>query len=115
MSEFLLTVFKSAGWLFGPLMLLGGLVALVVCVRATVRGDRASALRALRWALVPPALGAIGACYGGSIWAFSGVVVADPARAWMALFCTIVFGVFAATPAALWATALLLRRPPAIA
>lgn len=114
MSEFLLMVFRSPGWIFGPLMLLSGLVALAMCVRAMALTDRAAALRALRWSLVPSVLGVVGALVGGAVWALSGPA-ADPARAWMARFCTIVFGIFAATVPVLWAIALLFCRPPAMA
>jgi len=114
MNDFLVMVIRSPGWIFGPLMLLSGLVAFVVCVRATARAERAAARRALRWSLVPPALGVVGAIVGGIVWVASGAAT-DPARARMALFCTFVFGVFCAAIPMLWSLALLQRRPAALA
>jgi len=114
MNDFLVMVFKSPGWIFGPLMLLSGLVAVVMCARATVRAERVAARRALRWSLVPPALGVVGAIVGGIVWAAHGPA-SDPARARMALFCTVVFGVFCAAVPTLWSLVLLQRRPAALA
>lgn len=112
MEDFLRMVIQSPGWIFGPLMLLSGLAALAVCARATARPDRTPPRRALRWSLVPPVLGVLGAIVGGVVWALNGPA-ADPARARMALFCTFVFGVFVAVVPALWSLALLQRRPTA--
>ena len=37
MADFFLMVVQSPGYIFGPLMMLAGLAALVLCVRATLR------------------------------------------------------------------------------
>ena len=115
MADFFLTVVRSPGYIFGPLMLLGGLVAFVMCLRAALRPDRAPAVRALKWSAVPPALGAVGAIVGAVVLALSNQAAKDWAEASVYLFCTIVFGVFVAVVPALWALVLLQRRPPALA
>ena len=114
MEDFFVMVLKSPGYIFGNLILLAGLVAVAMCVRATRRPDRASARRALVWSAVPVAFGVLGAIYGALVWAFTGPSP-DPARARLALFCTVVFGVFCAIVPALWALVLVQRRPPALA
>ena len=114
MEDFFVMVLRSPGWIFGPLMLLTGLVAVGMCARATRRPDRIPARRALVCALVPPALGVVGALVGAVVWAVEGPM-ADPARSRMALFCTIVFGVFVAIVPALWALVLVQHRPTALA
>ncbi|MBN9119004.1 MAG: hypothetical protein J0I06_07560 [Planctomycetes bacterium] len=112
--DFFEMVWRSPGWIFGPLMMLAGVVAVVMCARATLRSDRVPARRALAWALVPPVLGALGAVFGAVVWALSGPA-ADPARARMALVCTVAFGLFVAAVPFLWALVLLQRRPAALA
>jgi len=115
METFFLTVVKSPGYIFGPLMLLAGLAAVALCVRATFRGDRGSARRALRWSLLPPAVGVVGAVFGAAVAAAEGF----PANAWVAaapyLAGTVLFGVFVAAVPALWSLVLLARRPAALA
>jgi hypothetical protein len=113
--NFFVMMLKSPGYIFGPLMLLAGLAALVMCVRATRRPDRTAARRALRWSLLPPVIGVVGALYGVAV----GIIYGFPANAWVAaapyLGCTILFGVFVAIIPALWAFVLLQRRPTALA
>jgi hypothetical protein len=115
MEDFFLMLVKSPGYIFGPLMMLAGLVAVVMCVRATLRPERANTRRALRWSAVPPALGVVGAIYGAAV----GIIGGFPANAWVAaapyLAGTILFGVFVAIVPALWALVLLQRRPTALA
>ena len=115
MEAFFLMVVKSPGYIFGPLMLLAGLAAVVACVRATRRPDRTAARRALRWSLLPPALGVVGALFGAVVALISGF----PADRWVAAFpyliCTILVGVFVALVPALWSFVLLRRQPPALA
>lgn len=114
MEDFFVMVLKSPGYVFGPLMLLAGLVAVGMCARATRRPDRAPARRALVWSAVSPALGVVGAIVGAVVWALNGPAP-DPALSRMALFCTFVFGAFCAVVPALWALVLLQRRPAALA
>jgi hypothetical protein len=108
-------VWRSPGFIFGPLMILGGVVAIVMCARATFRPDRASARRALMWSLVPPALGAVGALVGAVVFALADRVNKDWATAAQYLGCTIVFGVFCAFIPFPWSLALIRRRPAALA
>ncbi len=99
-------VVRSPGLIFGPLMLLTGAIAVVACVRATRRADRAAARRALVWSGLPPVLGVVGAMVGAAVGA--------PNPEWMALVATIAFGVFVAILPALWSLVLLRQRPTAI-
>jgi hypothetical protein len=113
--EFLTAMVQSLGWLFGPLMLLAGLAALVMCARATVRTDRPVARRALMWALLPPVLGVVGAIVGLVVWFVSQPGAPNRGPNWLALGYTVLFGVFVALAPALWALVLLRQRPAAIA
>jgi hypothetical protein len=113
--DFFRMVLQSPGYIFGPLMLLAGLAAVVMCVQATRRPDRAAARRALLWSLTPPVFGVAGAIFGVAV----GIIGGFPANAWVAaapyLGCTILFGVFVAIIPALWSVVLLQRRPNALA
>jgi hypothetical protein len=113
--DFFVQVVRSPGYIFGPLTLLAGLVALALCARATLRSGRAAAHRALLWSLLPTALGVAGAIFGAIVWASSGKAAPDPAAVWAALGCTVLFGVFTSALPVLWSLALLWRRPPAVA
>lgn len=114
MEDIFVLLLQAPGYIFGPLMMLAGFVAVVMCVWATFRTDRGSARRALMWSAVPPVLGVLGVIFGAIVWALNGPA-SDPARARLALFLTIVFGVFCALVPALWALVLVQRRPPALA
>ena len=109
--NFLLLIVQSPGYIFGPLMLLAGVAAAVVCARATRHADRVRAIRALTWSLAPVALGVLGAIVGGIVWALADRPATDPARAWAALGCTILFGAIVAAVPVAWSLALLRRRP----
>jgi hypothetical protein len=113
--DFFVQVVRSPGYIFGPLMLLAGLVAAALCLRATLRPGRGGAQRALAWSFLPTALGVAGAIFGAAVWASSGRAAPDPAAVWAALGCTVLFGVFTSVVPVLWSLALLWRRPPAIA
>jgi uncharacterized membrane protein len=113
--DFFLMVFRSPGYIFGPLMLLAGLAAVALCLRATFRPDRASARRVLFWSLVPPVLGVVGAIVGAVVLALADQPGKDWAEASKYLGCTILFGVFVAVIPALWSLVLLQRRPTVMA
>jgi hypothetical protein len=113
--ELFTAMVQSLGWLFGPLMLLAALVALVMCARATVRTDRPVARRALMWALLPPVLGVVGAIVGLVMWSVSQPGAPNQGPNWLALAYTVLFGAFVALVPALWALVLLRQRPPALA
>lgn len=102
---------KAPGFIFGPLMLIAGLVAVVVCVRASLRPDRVSHRRAVAWSLAPLALGLVGATYGAVHWAVSGRVAPDRGFVWLLLGYTVLFGVLVTAVPLVWATALTRRKP----
>jgi hypothetical protein len=112
MIDFFVLMVRSPGLIIGPLVLLTALVAFAMCIRATLRADRSSARRALRWSAVPVACGVVGVIFGAIVCASAGQNISDAA---IYLFATFMFGVFAAAVPALWAFVLLVRRPPAIA
>ncbi len=112
--DFLLLL-KAPGYVFGPLMLLGGLAALVACARATRRADRAARRRALVWALVPLAVGAVAAAFGAVRWGLSGQVAPDRAFVWGLLGYTVLFGTLVTAGPLAWAAVLAVRRPVATA
>ena len=94
--------------IFGPLILLAGVLALGMCVWATLRPSR----RAVWWALAPAAIGLMAAALGSVRWALwhagAGVLwyQVGPALAYTALFGLLV----SAVPWA-WAVALARRAP----
>jgi hypothetical protein len=100
-------------------MLLAGLAALISCLRATIHPESVPPRRALRWSLLPPALGVVGALVGaglvGYLWFVQGRLADEPVRMWTALGNTVLFGVFVAIVPALWALLLLQRRPASAA
>jgi hypothetical protein len=104
---------KAPGYIFGPLMLLAGVAAVVACARASWRPDRAARRRAVAWALVPLALGVVGATYGAVRWGLSGQVAQDRAFVWGLLGYTVLFGALVAALPLAWAAALVRRRPVA--
>jgi hypothetical protein len=113
--DFFVLVFRSPGYIFGPLMLLAGLAAVALCLRATFRPDRPSARRALLWSLVPPALGVAGAIFGAVVLALADQPGKDWVQASKYLGCTILFSVFVAVIPALWSLVLLQRRSTVMA
>jgi hypothetical protein len=71
---FFLWLFDTAGSIFGPLIVLAGCVALLLCVRATRRTERPSVRKqALYGALTPLALGLCAALVGLALFAPGGM------------------------------------------
>ncbi len=70
--DFFVMVLQSPGYIFGPLMMLAGLIAVAVCVRATLvpiaRPPSLLGGRSCR----PRAAGVVGAGVGASMWAAFG-------------------------------------------
>jgi hypothetical protein len=113
--DFFVLVVQSPGYIFGPLMMLAGLVALGMCARATLRPERLAARQSLVWSLLPTALGVVGAVVGAIVWALAGPAAPAAATAFASLGCTILFGAFITVIPAIWSLALLRRRPTAFA
>lgn len=109
------TMVRSPGYIFGPLMLLTGLVALVVCLRATLRADRPAARRAVAWSLAPVGVGILGALVGLAYWGLSDMVSENRAETWGYLGYTVLFGILVAAVPLVWSVALLRRQRSAIA
>jgi hypothetical protein len=67
-------LFNTTGWIFGPAILLAGVVALGFCLRATLRVSPAGAPRtAFTFSLLPFALGICAALVGLGIWLAGGM------------------------------------------
>jgi hypothetical protein len=81
-----LWLFDTTGWIIGPVMLITGLLALVLCLRAN---NSASSPRAVRAALIASLLPlAAGVCAIGFGWAvvwYSGKIPEDTTGIWLAL------------------------------
>jgi hypothetical protein len=102
--NFFVMVIQSPGYIFGPAMLLAGLIAVYMCVRASRAGapDRARWV-ALAAALSPIAIGLLGAVFGALVLWQVGAAAQDWANAWQYLACTVVFGVFVSLIPLVWA------------
>lgn len=102
---------SSPGYIFGPAMLLSGLVALVVCLRATRQRQPIRPRRIVIWSAAPLALGVVGALVGCIIWSLEKDAVPHEAamRGLMALGYTILFGLIVSSVPLIW-TGFLIRR-----
>ena len=70
---YFLWLFNTAGLIFGPLIVLAGIVALVLCLRATRRSDSPVSKRnALVGSLAPLVVGICGAIFGLIYFLISG-------------------------------------------
>jgi hypothetical protein len=77
-------LFNTTGWIFGPAILLAGLVALILCLRASLWARSYGPRRAaMIWSFVPFATAVCGALFGlGLVF----VVGAGPTQeGWLAL------------------------------
>ena len=113
MQVIIIEMIRSSGWMFGGAMLLAGLVALVLCARASwIRTDPARRA-ALIASITPLVLSFIGVLYGTVLlWHLSqdGLDVADD---WPRLGFIVLFGMTISYVPLLWSA--LLRRGPAVA
>ena len=105
-----LAIFRAPGWIFGPPAMLCAIIALVMCILATVWWSPTGARRAMISALAPLAIAQLGVA-AGSVYI---AVVSNPAalaggEAQTAIGNTVAFGVVMSALPALWAALLLLR------
>jgi hypothetical protein len=102
---------NSPGYIFGPAMLLSGLIALVICLRATRHGQTFRPRRIVIWSVAPLALGIVGALVGCIVWSLQKDPVPHDAavRGVMALGYTILFGLIVSSVPLIW-TGFLMRR-----
>jgi hypothetical protein len=107
---FLSDLVSSPGVIFGPLMLLAGVVAGGMSARATLRPSYRAAHRAVWWSLVPAAIGLMAAVFGGVRWTFLyGPAVSPWSQTWPVLGYTALFGAAVSVVPLAWAAALARR------
>lgn len=102
----ILWLFDTAGLIFGPAIILAGIVALAMCVRSTVK----PALRGgktILVALMPFGLAIIGALVGLGIVLNEGRPGGVPSDAWLALGKVCVAGLTVTALPLLWAVVLV--------
>jgi hypothetical protein len=104
-------LFDTCGWIFGPAIILAGLTALGLCLRATLRpaSPRAGRL-AVATSLSPVALGLCGALIGLALLWYLGEAGNMKAEHWLALGKVILAGLVVAAPSLVWAMTLRVRR-----
>ncbi len=82
----MLWLFNTTGYIFGPVILLAGLLALFLCLRASAWARNWPARRAaVAASLLPLAAGVCAALVGLAVWGLAGRPGADQAAAWLAL------------------------------
>ncbi|VTU01216.1 unnamed protein product [Gemmataceae bacterium] len=114
LTEFQMMI-KAPGFIFMPLILLAGVVALVVCVQASRRADPVTRWRPIWWALAPLALSVLGVIVGLIHTMRLGRPGPIPLTLWRYLAYTIELGALVSSIPLLWAIAIASRRPPATA
>jgi hypothetical protein len=99
-----LSLFNTTGWIFGPAILLAGVVALVLCIRASLPGSAPQSRRvALFAALLPFALGICAAIVGFAVWQAAGAPAGDGFGPWPALGKACLAGLVVTVPPLGWA------------
>lgn len=112
---FFLWLFKTAGWICGPMILLAGIIALVLCVRATRRSDSpASRRNALIGSLTPLAFGICGAIVGLVVFLVSGAPGGLQQEHWLNLGRVVLAGLVVSAIPLIWSL-MLFRRPSVMA
>jgi hypothetical protein len=107
---FILEWFRTPGPIFGPAMFLAGIVALILCVRATRRGSPEAARLAMHCSILPLCIGICGSLFGLGLLLASGKPVGE--QEWKLLGqCTMAGMVVTAVPL-LWSYALRFRAQP---
>jgi hypothetical protein len=102
-----LALFDTTGFIIGPAMMLAGIVALVLCLRASRQPDSPRAKRvALLVSLLPFALGIFAIPFGLAAWAASGQ---GGTPDWLALGKACLAGLVVTAVPLVWS--LLLLRP----
>lgn len=112
LTEFQMMI-KAPGFIFMPLILLAGVVAIVACVRASRRADPATRWRPVWWALAPLALSILGVIVGLIARSLAGHTGPIPLTKWRYLGYTIELGLLVSSIPLLWAIAIASRRPTA--
>jgi hypothetical protein len=104
--ESILWLFNTCGTIFGPAIWLAGIVAIVLCVRATRRPSPERRQLAFRASLAPFALGVLGVFVGLAVCA-ANQIAADAG----ALLKVCLAGFVVTVPALVWSLSLPRPRP----
>jgi hypothetical protein len=110
-----LWLFDTAGWIFGPAIMLAGLVALLLCLRASVWARARPASRtAFVASLVPFVAGICAAIFGFVIWQCATQPAANLSGPWLALGKVCLAGLIVTLVPLAWSLLLLrLQQEPA--
>lgn len=100
----ILWLFNSAGWIFGPLVLLAGIAAVLLCVRATLRPT--ARRQAFLVSLSPLAVGCAGAIAGLILFLPDGMKTEH----WLSLGKVILAGLVVSVVPLVWSV-IMLRKP----
>jgi hypothetical protein len=104
----ILWLFNTTGWFVGPAIMLAGLVALILCLRASSWARSSGARRAaVISSLVPFAVGVCGVLFGLGVWWWSGQVAVNPWDPWLALGKCCLAGLVVTVVPLVWAVVLL--------
>jgi hypothetical protein len=102
-----LDLFNSLGWVFGPLVLLAGIYALVICNWAD---SPRWAWRAVICSCMPFVLGVIAALWGLNLILEAGQQAGDRGMSWYYLGKTCLAGLVVTLPPLVWSLLLLRSR-----
>lgn len=106
-----LWLFDSTGWIFGPAILLAGVLALAMCLRESVGATTVKRRRAaLAWSLLPFVLGIAAALVGAALWLAGTMPEVTTSNAARRLGKACLAGLITTTPPLAWAVALVRRR-----
>ena len=103
----MLWLFNTLGGIFGPFVLLAGVVAVVLCVRAGQRAGTPAVRRAAVWASLMPLAGGVAAMLTGlALWAGGWYPRMEPQTAWLNLGKAVLAGLVVTAVPFVWATTL---------
>jgi len=107
----ILSIFSTTGYIFGPAILVAGLIALMMCLRASSRtSSRTARKAAVVLSLLPFATSILGAFFGLAVWWWSGLQSEDPWKNWLALGQTCLAGLLVTLAPLLWSLLLFRLR-----
>jgi hypothetical protein len=103
-----LSLFNTTGYIFGPAIVLTGLLALLLCLRASSWARNRPARRvALVASLMPFAAGVCGALIGLAMWWYADKPATDNGAPWFALGKACLAGLVVTAIPLVWSSLLL--------
>jgi len=108
---YILWLFNTTGLIFGPAIMLSGILALLLCLRATSWASTAPARRtAVVASFLPLALGLGAVAFGLAVWWYSGQIAEDRWVVWLALGKACLAGLVVSTIPLFWSLGLSLAQ-----